>query len=148
MRLAQKTIGFELLQAATNLEMKIRGSGLDKQLLHLIRVRVSQINNCAYCLDMHTKEARADGESEGRLYLLGAWREAASFTPKEKAALAWAETVTRLADTHVPDEEWEAVRREFAEEEVAKLTVAIGMINLWNRLAVSFRSTPGSRPGA
>lgn len=97
---------------------------------------------------MHTKEARAEGESETRLYLLGAWREAASFTPKEKAALAWTETVTLLAHTHVPDAEWEAVRLEFSEDEVAKLTVVIAMINLWNRLAVSFRSVPGSKPGS
>jgi len=148
MRLAQKTIGPELLQAATNLEMKIRASGLDNGLLHLVRIRTSQINKCAYCLDMHTREARAEGESETRLYLLSAWREAASFTPKEKAALAWTETVTLLADTHVPDAEWEAVRLEFSEDEVAKLTVTIAMINLWNRLAVSFRSVPGSKPGS
>jgi len=148
MRLSQKTIGPELLQAATHLEMKIRAAGLDKQLLHLVKARASQINNCAYCLDLHSKEARADGESEERLYLLAAWREAVSFTPQERAALAWTETVTRLSDTHVPDEEWEAVRREFSEEEVAKLTVAIGMVNLWNRLAVSFRSIPGRRPGS
>jgi AhpD family alkylhydroperoxidase len=147
MRLAQKTIGPELLQATTHLEMKIRAAGLDKHLLHLIKARASQINNCAYCLDLHTKEARTDGESEERLHLLAVWREAVSFTPKERAALAWTETVTRLSDTHVPDAEWEAVRREFSEEEVAKLTVAIGMVNLWNRLAVSFRSTPGAKPG-
>jgi AhpD family alkylhydroperoxidase len=148
MRLAQKAIGPELLQAATNLEMKICAAGLDNRLLHLVRIRTSQINNCAYCLDMHTKEARAEGESETRLYLLGAWRETPGFTPKEKAALAWIETVTLLASTHVPDEEWEAVRQEFSEDEVAKLTVVIAMINLWNRLAVSFRSVPGSKPGS
>ena len=148
MRLPQKAIGPELLQAATHLEMKIRASGVDPRLLHLVRIRTSQINNCAYCLDMHTKEARAEGESEARLYLLGAWRETPGFTAKEKAALAWTETVTLLADTHVPDEEWEAVRREFSEDEVAKLTVVIAMINLWNRLAVSSRSVPGSKPGS
>lgn len=148
MRLSQKTIGPELLQAATALEMKIRAVGLDKQLLHLVRIRASQINHCAYCIDMHSKEARAEGESEVRLYLLTAWREAPGFTAKEKAALAWTETVTLLSDTHVPDEEWQAVRREFSEAEVAKLTFAIAMINLWNRIAVSFRSTPGAKPGS
>lgn len=148
MRLAQKTIGPELLQATTHLEMKIRAAGLDNALLHLVKIRASQINGCAYCLDLHSKEARADGESETRLYMVGVWREAPGFTPKERAALAWTETVTRIADTHVPDQEWDAVRQEFSEEEVAKLTVAIGMVNFWNRLAVSFRSIPGSRPGS
>lgn len=148
MRLAQKTIGPELLQATTHLEMKIRAAGLDTALLHLVKVRASQINGCAYCLDLHTKEARADGESETRLYMVGVWREAPGFTAKERAALAWTETVTRIADTHVPDAEWDAVRQEFSEVEVAKLTVAIGMVNFWNRLAVSFRSIPGSRPGS
>lgn len=148
MRLAQKTIGLELLQATTQLEMKIRAAGLDNGLLHLVKVRASQINGCAYCLDLHSKEARADGESETRLYMAGVWREAPGFTAKERAALAWTETVTRIADTHVPDAEWDAVRQEFSEAEVAKLTVAIGMVNFWNRLAVSFRSIPGSRPGS
>ncbi len=148
MRLAQKTIGPELLQATTQLEMKIRAAGLDNGLLHLVKVRASQINGCAYCLDLHSKEARADGESETRLYMVGVWREAPGFTAKERAALAWTETVTRIADTHVPDAEWDAVRQEFSEAEVAKLTVAIGMVNFWNRLAVSFRSIPGSRPGS
>lgn len=148
MRLAQRTIGPELLQATTHLEMKIRAAGLDNGLLHLVKIRASQINGCAYCLDLHTKEARADGESETRLYMVGVWREAPGFTAKERAALAWTETVTRIADTHVPDAEWDAVRQEFSEVEVAKLTVAIGMVNFWNRLAVSFRSIPGSRPGS
>lgn len=148
MRLSKKAISPELLQAAINVEMKVQASGLDKHLLHLVKVRASQVNHCAYCIDMHTKEARAGGESEARLYLLNAWRETPGFTPKERAALAWTETVTTLADTHVPDEEWEAVRKEFSEEEVANLTFAIGMINFWNRISVSFRTVPGTKPGA
>jgi AhpD family alkylhydroperoxidase len=147
MRLS-KSINSELLQATLNLEMKVRASGIDKKLLHLIKARASQINGCAYCIDMHMKEARADGESEDRLYLLSAWREALQFNAKERAALAWTETVTLLADTHIPDAEWEAVRKEYSEEEVAKLTFAIGTINVWNRLSVAFRTVPGTKPGA
>lgn len=148
MRLSKKAINPDLLQAAINVEMKFQASGLDKHLVHLVKVRASQINHCAYCLDMHTKEARAGGESEARLYMLSAWRETPGFTAKEKAALAWTETVTLLADTHIPDHEWEAVGKEFSEEEVANLTFAIGMINFWNRISVSFRTVPGTKPGA
>jgi AhpD family alkylhydroperoxidase len=120
---------------------------IDKKLYLLVKARASQINNCAFCIDMHMKEARAQGESEERLFLLSAWREVpALFTPKETAAFAWTETVTLLADTHVPDHEWEAVRKEFSEEEVAKLTFAISTINVWNRISVSFRTPPGTKP--
>lgn len=147
MRLAQKAIDQDLYQAVLNLEMKVRASGLDKKLYLLVKARASQINNCAFCIDMHMKELRTQGESEERLYLLSAWREAADFfTPKERAALAWTETVTLLADTHVPDREWEAVRKEFSEEEVARLTFAISAINVWNRISVSFRTPPGTKP--
>jgi AhpD family alkylhydroperoxidase len=147
MRLAQQAIDQDLFQAVLNLEMKVRASGIDKKLYLLVKARASQINNCAFCIDMHMKEARAQGESEERLFLLSAWREApALFTPKERAALAWTETVTLLARTHVPDHEWEAVRKEFTEEEVAKLTFAISTINVWNRISVSFRTPPGTRP--
>lgn len=147
MRLAQKAIDQDLYQAVLNLEMKVRASGLDKKLYLLVKARASQINNCAFCIDMHMKELRTQGESEERLYLLSAWREAPDFfTPKERAALAWTETVTLLADTHVPDREWEAVRKEFSEEEVARLTFAISAINVWNRISVSFRTPPGTRP--
>lgn len=147
MRLAQQAIDQDLFQAVLNLEMKVRASGIDKKLYLLVKARASQINNCAFCIDMHMKEARAQGESEERLFLLSAWREApALFTPKEKAALAWTETVTLLADTHVPDHEWEAVRKEFSEEKVAKLTFAISTINVWNRISVSFRTPPGTKP--
>lgn len=148
MRLSKKSIDTDLFQAVLNLEMKVRASGIDKKLLHLIKARASQVNSCAYCIDMHMKEARASGESEERLYLLSAWREAPQFTAKERAALAWTETVTLLADTNVLDHEWEAVRKEFSEAEVAKLTIAIGTINVWNRISVSFRTVPGTPPGA
>jgi AhpD family alkylhydroperoxidase len=147
MRLAQQAIDRDLFQAVLNLEMKVRASGIDKKLYLLVKARASQINNCAFCIDMHMKEARAQGESEERLFLLSAWREVpALFTPKETAAFAWTETVTLLADTHVPDHEWEAVRKEFSEEEVAKLTFAISTINVWNRISVSFRTPPGTKP--
>ncbi|MGE0238616.1 MAG: carboxymuconolactone decarboxylase family protein [Parvibaculaceae bacterium] len=147
MRLAQNAIDKDLFQAVLALETKVRASGLDQKLYLLVKARASQINGCAFCIDMHMKELKAQGESEDRLFLLSAWREADRFfTPKERAALAWTETVTLLADTHVPDREWEAVRKEFSEEEVAKLTFAIGTINIWNRISVSFRTPPGTRP--
>jgi AhpD family alkylhydroperoxidase len=148
MRLSKKSVNPQLFQAVLNLEMKVQASGIDKKLLHLVKARASQINHCAYCIDMHMKEARADGEAEERLYLLSAWREAPQFTAKERAALAWTETVTLVADTNVPDHEWDAVRKEFSEEEVASLTLAIATINVWNRISVSFRTVPGSPPGA
>ena len=147
MRLALKAIDQELYQAVLNLETKVSASGIDRKLYLLVKARASQINSCAYCIDMHMKELRHQGEIEARLFLLSAWREAPDFfTPKERAALAWTETVTLLADTHVPDHEWEAVRKEFSEEEVAKLTFAIGTINVWNRISVSFRTPPGTKP--
>ncbi|MGE0005914.1 MAG: carboxymuconolactone decarboxylase family protein [Parvibaculaceae bacterium] len=147
MRLAPKSVDQELFKAVLALETKVRASGLDDRLYLLVKARASQINSCAHCIDMHMKELRARGESEEKLFLLSAWREAERFfTPKERAALAWTETVTLIADTHVPDHEWEAVRKEFSEEEVAKLTFAIGTINIWNRISVSFRTPPGTRP--
>jgi len=148
MRLSKKSVNPQLFQAVLNLEMKVQASGIDKKLLHLVKARASQINHCAYCIDMHMKEARAGGETEERLYLLSAWREAPQFTAKERAALAWTETVTLVAETNVPEHEWDAVRKEFSEEEVASLTLAIATINVWNRISVSFRTVPGSPPGA
>ncbi len=114
--------------------------GLEHSLLELVKTRASQINGCAFCLEMHTREARAAGESEARLYLLNAWAESPLYTDRERAALQWTEAVTLISETGVPDEAWEAVRKEFSEQEIANLTVAIGMINVWNRLAVSFRT--------
>lgn len=113
--------------------------GLERSLLELVKTRASQINGCAYCIEMHTREAREMGESEARLYLLSAWRESPLYSERECAALEWTEAVTLLSETAVPGEVFEMARAAFTEEELVNLTVAIGMINVWNRLAVSFR---------
>ncbi|HZW30472.1 MAG TPA: carboxymuconolactone decarboxylase family protein [Isosphaeraceae bacterium] len=126
------------------LEAYVRQSGLEPGLLELVRVRASQINGCAYCIDMHTKDARARGESEQRLYELVAWRETPFYTERERAALAWTEAVTRIADGPVPDAVYEQARAHFSEKELVDLTMAIVAINGWNRLAVSFRAVPGT----
>lgn len=131
-------------QAMLALETYAHQSGLEHSLLELVKTRVSQINGCAYCLDMHTKDARAAGETEQRLYLLTAWRETTSFSPRERAALAWAEVVTQLSQHDVNDALYQEVRREFDERALVDLTLAIIAINGWNRLAVSFRTPPGS----
>lgn len=126
------------------LERYLFSSGLDHQLLHLIKMRASQINGCAYCIDMHSKDARAGGETEQRLYELDAWRETPFYTERERAALEWAESVTLVSQTHVPDEAFENLRKHFSEKEIVDLTLAVGMINLWNRLAISMRAVPGT----
>ncbi len=131
------------LQAMFRLHKYVEESGLEHSLLELVKTRVSQINGCAFCIDMHTKDARALGETEQRLYALNAWRETPFFTDRERAALAWAETVTLISETHASDEEFAAVRKYFNEEEVVQLTMAIITINGWNRLAISFRSPVG-----
>lgn len=120
-----------------------KSSRLESSLLELVRMRASQINGCAYCLDMHSKDARARGESEQRLYVLDAWRETPFFTDRERAALAWTEAVTNVSQNHVPDSVYEEVRQRFSEEELANLTLAIVSINGWNRLQISFRAVPG-----
>jgi AhpD family alkylhydroperoxidase len=117
---------------------------IEPPLFELVKIRASQINGCAYCIDMHTKDARRAGETEQRLYALSAWRETPFFTPRERAALEWTESVTRVADTHVPDEIYERVSAHFAEGELVALTLAVIVINGWNRLAVSFRAPVGS----
>lgn len=126
------------------LESFVRQCGLEPTLLELVRMRASQINGCAYCLDMHSKDARAKGESEQRLYALNAWEETPFFSERERAALAWTEALTRIAETHAPDELYDRVRQHFSEKELVDLTLAIVAINGWNRLAISFRSVPGS----
>ena len=113
--------------------------GLERSLLELVKMRASQINGCAFCLEMHSREARELGESEARLYLLNAWRESPLYSARERAALEWTEAVTLVSETEVPDEVYEIAKAEFSEGELVDLTVAIGMINLWNRLAISFR---------
>lgn len=132
-------------QAMAGLEQYVRSSGLDPALLHLVKVRASQMNGCGYCLDMHTKEARAHGETEQRLYVVSAWREAPFYSERERAALEWTEAVTRLGPEGVPDDVYERARKAFAEPELVNLTMAIVAINGWNRIAIAFRSPePGS----
>ena len=126
-----------------DLEGYLAGCGLEHKLLHLIKMRASQINGCAYCLDMHSQDARAGGEAEQRLYTLDAWAETPFFTDRERAALAWTEAVTLVSKTHVPDDVYEEAKKHFSEKEIVDLTLAVGMINLWNRLAISTRSVPG-----
>jgi AhpD family alkylhydroperoxidase len=135
-------------KAVSGVEAYIRNCGLEKSLIHLVKMRASQINGCAYCLDMHSREVRKDGETEQRLYLLEAWEEVSLYTPRERAALAWTEAVTRIADTRAPDAVYEEVRRHFSETETVNLTTLIGVINLWNRLCVSFRIQPPAEKSA
>lgn len=138
----------EPMRAMLALQRAVEASGLEHGLLALVKIRASQINGCAYCLDMHTKDARAAGETEQRLYALAAWEEAPFFTARERAALAWAEAVTRIADTHVPDAVHDRAREVFDEPELIALTWALVAINGWNRLAVSFRLPAGGyEPG-
>jgi AhpD family alkylhydroperoxidase len=119
-------------------------SGLESSLLNLVFLRASEINGCAWCIDMHTKDARAQGETEQRLYLTSAWREAPFYTERERAALAWTEAVTLVAKDHVPDEIYEEVKQHFNEKELVNLTLAITQINVWNRFNVAFRNVAGS----
>src|SRR5690348_2802016 len=132
-----------VIHAILGLEREVRNGHLDGALLELVRMRASQINGCAYCLDMHSKDARANGETEQRLYGLNAWRETPYYTPKERAALEWAESLTFVSETHVPDEVYERVRKEFTPQELVDLTYAVAAINAWNRLAISARAVPG-----
>jgi AhpD family alkylhydroperoxidase len=126
----------------------VNGSGLDHRLLELVKMRTSQLNGCAYCIDMHTKDARAAGETEQRLYLLDAWRETPVYTERERAALEWTEAVTRVADRHLTDELFAAARNQFSESELVDLTIAIIATNGWNRLNIAFRPEVGGyRPG-
>ena len=122
----------------------VRNSGLDHRLVELVDIRASQINGCAHCLDMHTRMARENGESEARLHALAVWRESPLFSPAERAALAWAEAVTLVAESRVPDDVYRAALEHFTEQELVDLTVAVVAINGWNRLAVAFRRVPGS----
>jgi AhpD family alkylhydroperoxidase len=132
------------IQALRGLQKEIDGSGLEHSLIELVKIRTSQINGCAYCLDMHTKDARAAGETEQRIYSLSAWRETPFYNDRERAALEWTESLTLISSTHVPDDVFESVRRHFTEAELVSLTFAVIAINSWNRLAVSFRATPGT----
>jgi AhpD family alkylhydroperoxidase len=120
-----------------------KASKLEPSLVELVRMRASQINGCAYCIDMHSKDARSEGETEQRLYALTAWRETPFFTARERAALAWTEALTLITEGHVPDDTYELAKQSFSNEELVNLTLAVFTINGWNRLAISFRSVPG-----
>ena len=130
----------DAIKALTALESYVQNCGLDHSLIDLVKTRASQINGCAFCIHMHTREARAHGETEERLYLLDAWRESPLYSERERAALAWTEAVTLVSQTHVPDAVYEEVSGQFAPDEIVKLTLLIATINAWNRIAISFRS--------
>lgn len=132
------------MRAMVSLQKYVEESGLERSLLELVKTRASQINGCAYCIDMHTKDARALGESEQRLYALPAWRETPFYTERERAALAWTEAITLISQGHAPDEVFEQARTQFTEEEMVNLTMAIIAINGWNRLAIGFREVAGT----
>jgi len=142
-RLDYRKFSPEPLNALLALEKYITGCGLDHRFLHVLKLRASQINGCAFCIDMHSIDARAAGETEQRLYALDAWRETPFFDARERAALAWVEAVTRVADTHVPDSVYDEARQHFSEKEIVDLTYVAVAINAWNRLAIALRSVPG-----
>jgi AhpD family alkylhydroperoxidase len=144
-RINYRTAAPETYQALLGVHQYIAKVFPDAKLRALIELRVSQINGCAFCLDMHANEARHLGESQQRLDCVAAWREAPFFTGRERAALAWAEAITHVAETHVPDELYAEVKKHFPDRELVDLTAAIGMINLWNRMSVAFRSEPKER---
>ena len=132
----------DTIKALVALEEQIQASGLEKSLIELVKTRASQINGCAFCINMHTQDARKQGETEQRLYLLNAWREAPVYTDRERAALAWTEAVTLISETHAPDDVYEQVRSQFSEVDTVNLTMLVATINAWNRIAISFRSIP------
>jgi len=138
-----KYLGTGMVRAMLALSTEV-GSNLDRKLFELVEIRASQMNGCAYCLDMHTKDARAHGETEQRIYALNAWRETPFFTERERAALEWTEAVTAVGDTHVPDDVHARARAIFSESELLALTMGVVVINGWNRLAVAFRAPAGT----
>ena len=142
-RIDYRNVSPGAVRAQMGLEMYVRQSGLEHELVELVKLRASLINGCAYCVDMHTKDARKAGETEQRLYAVGVWRETPFFTPRERAALAWTEAVTDLPRTGAPDEAFAELAAHFTEAEIVSLTMAIVTINGWNRLAVSFRAPVG-----
>lgn len=143
-RMDYTKVGSGALRAMHGLEKYLAESSIEAPLRELVKLRASQINGCAYCIDMHWKDAHAAGETEQRLYGLVAWREAPYYSERERAALAWTEALTLIADNHVPDELYEKTRRQFSEQELVDLTLAVTTINAWNRIAISFRSEPGT----
>lgn len=133
----------EAMKSMFGLEKYIAESGLDEKLVHLIKMRASQMNGCAFCIDMHSKDARALGETEQRLYELDAWRETPFYTDRERAALEWTESLTLVSQTHVPDSVYEEVKKHFSEKEIVDLTIVVSTINAWNRIAIATRAVPG-----
>ena len=147
-RIDHKKVSPNAIKAMLGLEQYLHHSRLEARLLDLVRMRVSQLNGCAYCLDMHSKDLRAAGETEQRLYELDAWKETPFYSEKERAALAWAEAVTLVTDGHVPDDIFESARSQFNEQELVDLTLAVVAINGWNRINIAFRTVPGTyQPG-
>jgi AhpD family alkylhydroperoxidase len=147
-RINYATADKKAIQLLLAVEAHIASSKLDHKLLHLLKMRASQINGCAFCLDMHSKDARAVGETEQRLYGLDAWEETPYYSDRERAALEWTEAITILGKDHVPDSTYEKVRAHFSEEEIVALTLAAAMINTWNRLNIAFRTEAGGyQPG-
>jgi len=142
-RIDYRKYAHEALNAMLSLEKYISQCGLDYKLIYLLKVRASQINGCAYCIDRHTIDARSEGESEQRLYALNAWRETPFFNDRERAALEWTEAITLVSETHVPDEVFENVKKYFSEKEIIDLTIIATTINMWNRVAISTRAVPG-----
>jgi AhpD family alkylhydroperoxidase len=142
-RIAYNKYSPNALHAMFALEKHLKSSTIEEKLLHLIKLRASQINGCAYCIDMHSIDARALGDTEQRLYALNAWRETPFFTLRERAALEWTEALTLISQTHAPDDVYEAARKEFTENELVDLTYAVATINAWNRIAISMRAVPG-----
>ncbi len=130
----------DLMKAVLALSEASKASSIETSVKELVKIRASQINGCAFCLEMHTSEARALGETEARIYLLSGWRESPLYNARERAALAWTEALTLLAETHAPDDVYAEARRQFSDQELTELTVAIGLINLWNRVQVGFRA--------
>lgn len=148
-RLDARNASPRAFQALLGIQSHVDGCGIEHGLLELVKYRASQINGCAWCMDMHTKDARAAGETEQRLYLLSAWRECPFYSDRERAALAWTEAVTQLADGDVPDDIFEMAKAQFSEQELVDLTMAIIAINGWNRINIAFRRPPGDyQPGA
>ena len=143
-RLNYAAVAPDAFKAMLEMEKYVQNSGLEHTLYELVKTRASQINGCAYCLDMHTKDARLAGETEQRLYALNAWRETPFYSERERAALAWAEALTLISQNEVSDELYNATRNHFNEKEIMALSMAIIAINGWNRLAISFRKLPGS----
>ncbi len=143
-RIKYQKFAHEALHSLLAIEKYLSQSSIEPKLLHLVKLRASQINGCAYCIDMHSKDARALGDTEQRLYELNAWRETPFYSDRERAALEWTEALTLISETHAPDASYEKLRAHFSEKEIVDLTYAISTINFWNRLAIAMRAVPGT----